>query len=143
MKQRLAEVNREQDDSKEGRKREVGTWKEYTMLGWHEYVSSIGFVTVPCDHVACLTELRVISAINAEITGDTNNQIPRFTTQQSNVEEIKQYAQSLFLSNNTQQLADAICWFELIFKLKPELESIYGFNGPFSRLTAINRLRLL
>ena len=115
-------------------------WKDYGMLGWHQYAANIGFVTTPHDHVACLTDRRVMEAINAEIMSNVSQQVERVGVDSHNVEIVKRHAQRLFLSNEAQQLADAVCWFELLFVLKPELKSIYQFNGPYSRLRAINRL---
>ena len=122
---------------------DVNEWKDFTMLGWHQYASQIGFITVPHDHVACLTHSRVMNAINSEIMNDAKGSVIRFSTNKESCDAIKAYANSLFLSTEPQKLADAACWYQLLLTLKPALQSIYHFNGTFSRLRAINRLNLL
>lgn len=120
----------------------VNEWKDFTMLGWHQYVSQIGFMTVPHDHVACLTDSRVMNAINSEVMNDKEGSITRFPSHKESCEAIKAHAKSLFLSTESQKLADAVCWYQFLLTLRPELQSIYHFNVSFSRLCAVNRLNL-
>lgn len=116
--------------------RPIEEWNQYSPLGWFAYARDIAYLPVPADHVACLTSLRVMDAINAEATESTTTQVSYFSTDVAAAPAIKAYAHKLLLAQNALQQAEAVCWYEQFFMLSPELRHIYQFNLALARRRA-------